>query len=141
MGEVTAYIGLGSNLGDGRKILRSAWKTLGDAAGVELVALARPYRTAPVGMASEHWFTNSVGCLRTSLAPEELLSLLFRVEADFGRKRDETVPGYHDRSLDLDLLYFGELCLDTPRLVLPHPGITERLFVLVPLAELEKVTG
>ena len=102
---VVAYIGLGSNLGD--------------------------------GMTSNHWFTNAVGRLRVTLTPLELLQSLLTVEASFGRLRKERSFGYQDRSLDLDLLYYGDVAMDSPELILPHPRISERLFVLEPMAELE----
>jgi 2-amino-4-hydroxy-6-hydroxymethyldihydropteridine diphosphokinase len=128
------FIGLGSNLGDGRRILREAWSALGDLPGIELDGLSSPYLSAPVGMVSQHWFTNAVGRLRVTLAPLALLDHLFAVEAQFGRTR--TGGGYADRTLDLDLLYFGDATSDSPELTLPHPRLRERLFVLAPLAEL-----
>jgi 2-amino-4-hydroxy-6-hydroxymethyldihydropteridine diphosphokinase len=132
----TAFIGLGSNLGDGIKILKAAWEQLGRMEGVRLCALSHPYLTAPVDMESNNWFTNAVGKIETSLPVEELLQRLLDVESVFGRKRDASSPGYHDRSLDLDILCFGELEIDTPDLVLPHPRMAKRLFVLVPFAEI-----
>lgn len=92
--------------------------------------------TAPVGMDSSHWFTNAVGRLQVTLPPLDLLQALMGVEAGFGRVR-EGCPGYRDRSLDLDLLCYGELVMDSPELILPHPRIGLRLFVLTPFAELE----
>ncbi len=132
----TAFIGLGSNLGDGRKILRAAWKQLGRMEGVTLGSLSQPYLTAPVDMESSNWFTNAVGSLQTTLQPGELLQGLFAVERAFGRKRDAATTGYQDRCVDLDLLCFGTTVLDTPELVLPHPGMAKRLFVLVPFVDI-----
>jgi 2-amino-4-hydroxy-6-hydroxymethyldihydropteridine diphosphokinase len=132
----TAYIGLGSNIGDGKITLQAAWQNLGEREGIVLEALSRPYMSAPVDMTSQHWFTNAVGKLQTTLSPQELLQELLLVEKAFGRKRDERSFGYQDRSLDLDLLYYGDVTMDQPELVLPHPRIGDRLFVLVPLAEL-----
>ncbi len=88
-------------------------------------------------MESDNWFTNAVGELQTTLEPDELLHHLLSVEAAFGRRRPENVQGYQDRSLDLDLLYFGDIVMQSEVLTLPHPQITRRLFVLEPLAELE----
>lgn len=133
---LAAYIGLGSNLGDSKVILQDAWAALGDEEGVELDCLSSPYVTAPVDMTSQHWFTNAVGRVRTSLEPQELLQRLLSVETSFGRTRDRGSFGYQDRSLDLDLLYVGRIVLDSPELILPHPRIEERMFVLVPLAEI-----
>ena len=132
-----AYIGLGSNLGDSKGTLEDSWHALGEVEGITLDGLSSPYTTAPVGMTSNHWFTNAVGRLRVTLTPMELLKSLLGVEATFGRFRDEQSFGYQDRSLDLDLLYYGDVTMDKPDLVLPHPRIGERMFVLIPLAELE----
>lgn len=134
---VKAFIGLGSNLGDGKTLLQGAWRALGDVDGIELDGLSSPYMTAPVGMTSQHWFTNAVGRLQVSLPPLELLKALFSIESLFGRTRDDKIFGYQDRSLDLDMLYYGNVIMDSPELILPHPRIGDRLFVLVPLTELE----
>lgn len=131
------YIGLGSNLGNGKVTLKGAWQAIGEIDGIRLDRLSSPYSTAPVDMQSGHWFTNSVGCLDVTLSPFEVLDALLEVEAAFGRTRDDSSFGYQDRSLDLDLLYYGKEKMETPELVVPHPRIGERLFVLVPLAELE----
>ncbi len=128
---------MGSNLGDGKALLQAAWRALGDIDGIVPDGLSSPFKTAPVDMSSEHWFTNAVGRLRVTLPPLELLNVLLAVEASFGRTRNGKIAGYQDRSLDLDLLYYGDLIIDSPELVLPHPRIGERLFVLVPFAELE----
>jgi 2-amino-4-hydroxy-6-hydroxymethyldihydropteridine diphosphokinase len=133
---VTAYVGLGSNLGDGQAILLAAWEALGRIEGIALGTLSSPYATEPVGMTSRHWFTNAVGRLQTCLEPSALLHALLTVEAGFGRRRTPGSSGYEDRSLDLDLLYYATHLVETAELVLPHPRIAERLFVLAPLAEL-----
>jgi 2-amino-4-hydroxy-6-hydroxymethyldihydropteridine diphosphokinase len=134
---VKVFIGLGSNLGDGKALLQAAWHALGDVDGIVLDGLSSPYMTAPVGMTSQHWFTNAVGRLQVSMSPLDLLQVMLAVEASFGRTRREKVFGYQDRSLDLDMLYYGDVIMDTPELSLPHPRIADRLFVLVPFAELE----
>ncbi len=131
-----ALVGLGANLGDGKRTLLAAWEALGRVDGLVTTALSSPYRTAPVGMESSHWFTNAVGALQSSLSPEELLRAMQVVEADFGRRRNREAAGYQDRTLDLDLLACGELRLATAELVLPHPRLADRLFVLVPLVEI-----
>ncbi len=128
---------MGSNLGDGKALLQSAWQALGNFEGIVLDGLSSPYKTAPVEMTSEHWFTNAVGRLRVTLSPLELLNVLLTVEAQFGRTRNGEIAGYQDRSLDLDLLFYGDTVMESPELVLPHPRIGERLFVLVPFTELE----
>ena len=132
---VIAYIGLGANLGNCRENILQAWSKLGKVNGIKLLALSSPYRSAPVGMESENWFINAVGSLETSLEPFELLREMFVVEKNLGRKRVlEGIP--EDRSLDLDLLYWGDRVSDDPWVTLPHPEIANRLFVLQPLAEI-----
>lgn len=132
----TVFIGMGSNLGDSKAILQGSWLALGDIEGITLHRLSSPYLSAPVDMTSQHWFTNAVGKLEVSLSPLELLEAIFAVEASFGRTRDHQRFGYQDRSLDLDMLYYGDMVMDLPELTLPHPRISERLFVLEPLAEI-----
>ncbi len=134
---VACCIGLGSNLGNSLQILQDAWQRLGEQDGINLQALSAPYRTEPVGMKSEHWFINAAGLLTTTLSPEALLDQLLRVEQEFGRRRNPHNSGYQDRTLDLDLLLYGDLKIEAPRLQLPHPEMHKRLFVLVPLAELD----
>jgi 2-amino-4-hydroxy-6-hydroxymethyldihydropteridine diphosphokinase len=132
---ITAYIGLGSNLGNCRENLLQAWARLGAVKGVKLLELSSPYRSEPVGMASENWFINAVGSLQTSLPPAALLGAMLAVETSLGRKRSHgKTPD--DRSIDLDLLYWGDRISTDPSLILPHPEIANRLFVLLPLAEI-----
>ena len=132
---VTAYIGLGSNLGNRRANLLQAWRRLGEITGVELLVLSTPYRTEPVGMESTNWFVNAVGSLLTALEPEDLLGEMLAIETGLGRKRLlKSKP--EDRSVDLDLLYWGDRVWENPKVILPHPEIANRLFVLFPLAEI-----
>ena len=128
---------LGSNLGDSRRILQQAWQDLGQEETLSLLDLSHPYVTAPVGMESENLFLNAAGILETNLEPEDLLLLLQGVERDFGRDKKSGEGGYQDRLLDLDLLYCDDRLLVSSDLVLPHPHIAERLFVLAPLAEID----
>ncbi len=134
--STTTLIGLGSNLGDGIVILKRAWQRLGEDASVSLSCLSHPYVSKPLGMESRNWFTNAVGALQTTLSAHQLLELLLAVESEFGRKRDLQNIGYQDRSLDLDILYFGTTAVNAPALTIPHPHIGKRLFVLTPLAEI-----
>lgn len=131
------WVALGSNLGDSRRILQQAWQGLGQEETISLLDLSHPYVTAPVGMESENLFLNAVGILETNLEPENLLLLLQGVERDFGRDKKTGEGGYQDRLLDLDLLYCDDRLLVSSDLVLPHPHIAERLFVLAPLAEID----
>lgn len=130
------FIGMGSNLGNSAETLLMAWEALGQDEKIHCVALSSPYLSAPVDMYSQHWFTNAVGEIRTSLTPEELLAKLLDVETSLGRVRDGYAFGYQDRTIDLDLLYYGDLQMDEPDLVLPHPHLHDRLFVLTPMAEI-----
>lgn len=135
-GLATALIGLGSNQGDSVRIVLAAWSALGEISEVETLRLSSPYRSRPVAMDSPHWFVNAVGLLRTTLGPHALLHLLQSLERRFGRRRDLLAGGYQDRSLDLDLLLYDALFFDTPGLIIPHPRMGDRRFVLDPLLEI-----
>lgn len=132
----TAYIGLGSNLGDSLQVVMDAWATLGTVHGIYLGRLSHPFQTEPVGMVSDKWFVNAAGELKTRLTPPELLHQLHRIEKMFGRKRDPAVSGYLDRILDLDLLLYDKVMLAENDVIIPHPSLQDRLFVLLPLAEI-----
>lgn len=131
-----ACIGLGSNLGPSLEILRSIGERLQGHPALESLRLSSPYRSAPVGMASGHWFVNAVALVRTTLTGPVLLHLLQGLEADHGRQRPRPGSGYQDRTLDLDLLFFDDLIIDSEQLTLPHPRLHQRRFVLEPLAEI-----
>ena len=129
-----AYVGLGANLGDRETSLLAAVGALGDEAGVEVVAVSTLRETAPVGVGEQPLFLNGVVALETTLAARELLDRLLAVEQRFGRVR---VPGEHGpRTLDLDLLLYGDELIEERGLTVPHPRLHERRFVLEPLAEL-----
>ncbi len=132
----TVFIGLGSNLGDSINLLLESWQTLGQREGIILERISLPYLSAPVGMSSNFWFSNAVGQLQASRSAGEVLDILLDTENRLGRTRDGKKQGYQDRKIDLDLLYFGETVIDTPRLTVPHPHRSERLFVLAPLADI-----
>lgn len=129
---VTAYVGLGANLGDARAAVRQALDELGALPGTRLVRASSLYRSAPVDAGGPDYL-NAVAELCTSLGPHELLAELQRIEQAAGRERPyRNAP----RTLDLDLLLYGALRLDDPVLTLPHPRMRERAFVLLPLAEI-----
>jgi 2-amino-4-hydroxy-6-hydroxymethyldihydropteridine diphosphokinase len=132
-GEV-AYVGLGSNLDDPAAQVVRAADALASLASTRELRLSRLYRTAPWGNRQQPAFVNAVAALRTTLDPFELLDALLELERAQGRVRDGQRWG--PRRIDLDLLLFGQRHLDVERLVLPHPHMTERAFVLVPLADL-----
>ena len=126
-----AHIGLGSNLGDRDAALRGALELL----GTEVVAVSSFRETDPVGYLDQPRFLNAAAALDTELPPRELLARLLEVERELGRTRDG--PRYGPRTIDLDLLLYGDLVIDEPGLVVPHPRLAERRFVLEPLAELD----
>jgi len=129
-----AYVGLGANLGDRERTLREAVDALGAEEGIEVAAVSTLRETDPVGVGEQPRFLNGVAALETSLGARELLDRLLAVEQRFGRVR---VPGEHGpRTLDLDLLLYGDETIDEPGLAVPHPRMHERRFVLQPLAEL-----
>jgi 2-amino-4-hydroxy-6-hydroxymethyldihydropteridine diphosphokinase len=128
-----AYVGLGSNLGDPRRQLDAAIEDLKAIPGTSVSLVSGRYKSAPVGNLDQPDFINAVARLDTGLAPEALLERLQDIERRHGRERP--FPGA-PRTLDLDLLLYGDQVLDTPRLTVPHPRMHERRFVLAPLAEI-----
>lgn len=127
-----AYLLLGSNLGDRATTLRAAVQQLGELAG-SIVATSALYETAPWGLTEQPAFLNQAVQLRTNLPPEALLDVCLRVEQLAGRERRVR---WDARTLDVDILLYDALVLDSPRLVVPHPRLPERRFALVPLAEI-----
>lgn len=132
---VVAFIGLGGNLGDPAANLRSALEQLDGLSQTRLTAASRLYRTAPVGGIVQADFVNAAARLETALAPQELLQALFAIERAHGRDRSRE-QRWGPRTLDLDLLLYGDAVIDVDGLSVPHPRIAERAFVLVPLAEI-----
>jgi 2-amino-4-hydroxy-6-hydroxymethyldihydropteridine diphosphokinase len=128
-------VGLGSNLGDRAQTLLDAVEALRAEDGVEVAGVSSLIETDPVGFLDQPRFVNGVAALDTTLTARELLALLLDVEQRFGRTR-EAVPAQGPRTLDLDLLLYGDTELDEPGLQVPHPRLHERAFVLEPLAEL-----
>jgi 2-amino-4-hydroxy-6-hydroxymethyldihydropteridine diphosphokinase len=131
--EVTAYIGLGSNLGDRLGYLQSAVDRLHETTGIRVTRVSRVYETAPVGVTEQPDFLNLVAELRTTLSAEAILDVLLSVERSLRRVR---LVRWGPRTIDLDLLLYGEETINRPSLIVPHPRMTERAFVLVPLGEL-----
>lgn len=129
-----AYVGLGSNLDDPPARIRAALDALGELEQSRLVAASSLWRGPPMGSQEQPDFVNAVAALLTLLEPETLLERLQAIETAQGRRRGDVRWG--PRTLDLDLLVHGEARRDTASLVLPHPGIGERPFVLLPLAEI-----
>jgi 2-amino-4-hydroxy-6-hydroxymethyldihydropteridine diphosphokinase len=127
----TIYLALGTNLGDRLANLRTAIAALGPQ--IRVVKESRVYETEPWGFTDQPAFLNMVVCAETELVPQELLERLKELEASLGR-----VPNFRNgpRLIDLDILFYDNLILEIPGLVLPHPRLKERAFVLVPLVEI-----
>jgi 2-amino-4-hydroxy-6-hydroxymethyldihydropteridine diphosphokinase len=125
-------LGLGSNIGDKRAAIDEAILRLEDG-GAQAVARSSYYRTEPWGFTDQDWFVNACIIVETDLSPEALLSLCLEVERTLGRTRDIR---WGPRIIDIDILTYDDLQLDSPTLRLPHPAILDRAFVLVPLAEI-----
>jgi 2-amino-4-hydroxy-6-hydroxymethyldihydropteridine diphosphokinase len=129
---VTAFVGLGANLGDARQALASALRSLGGIPDTELVRSSRIYLSAPVDAGGPDYL-NAVAQVRTRLTAPALLRALQSIEQAAGRERPyRNAP----RTLDLDLLLYGDARIASPSLTIPHPRMGERAFVLLPLAEL-----
>lgn len=131
---ITAYVALGSNLGDRAAHLDAAMAALRATAGIEVTAMSSVHETEPVGGPPQGPYLNAVVALRTALSARDLLERLLEIEAERGRLRGPVRNA--PRSLDLDLLLYGNERIDEPDLVVPHPRMHERGFVLEPLAEL-----
>ena len=128
----TAYVALGSNLGDKEANLRRALELLIER-GVEIVKTSTFISTEPYGVTDQPQFLNGVCEVRTSLAPLAFLHTLLEIEQEMGRVR---LRHWGERNIDLDLLLYEEVVMDTPELILPHPDMQNRDFVLLPLAEI-----
>lgn len=131
----TAYIGLGSNIGEREDNLREAAMRLSKIDGMTLLRASSLYYTEPVGSVPQPWYFNVVQEVETVLDPEDLLNELLKIEAEMGRKR-----GTHNtpRIIDLDILIFGDCVIRTDSLTVPHPHLPARRFVLEPLAEISE---
>jgi 2-amino-4-hydroxy-6-hydroxymethyldihydropteridine diphosphokinase len=131
-----AYIGMGSNLGDREGVIASALDLLRGADEVEVLAVSSLRETDPVGYLDQPRFLNGAVEVETTLAARELLALLLEIERRLGRVRGEG-PRFGPRTIDLDLLLYGDETIGEAGLQVPHPRLAERPFVLEPLAELD----
>jgi 2-amino-4-hydroxy-6-hydroxymethyldihydropteridine diphosphokinase len=131
----TAYIGLGANLGDREATLGRALELLAAAPGIEVTAVSAFRETEPVGLLDQPRFLNAAARVETHLGPRELLERLLEIERALGRRR--TGPRFGPRTIDLDLLLYGDSTVAEHGLTVPHPRLHERAFVLEPLAELD----
>jgi 2-amino-4-hydroxy-6-hydroxymethyldihydropteridine diphosphokinase len=129
-----AYVGLGANLGSREVMLRRAVELLGEADGVDVLAVSQLRETEPVGVLDQPPFLNGAVAVETTRTPCELLDLLLEIERSLGRVREER---WGPRTVDLDLLVYGDEVVDEPGLRVPHARLHERRFALEPLAELD----
>lgn len=127
------YIGLGSNLQNPLQQIKTAINDVQSLAGVTIITVSSLYQSPPMGPADQPDYINAVISLETSLSPHQLLDALQSVEQLHGRERKRH---WGERTLDLDILLYGDQILDDERLTIPHPGMHERAFVLYPLAEI-----
>jgi 2-amino-4-hydroxy-6-hydroxymethyldihydropteridine diphosphokinase len=130
-----AFVGLGSNLGDRESYLRRAIELLREEPGIDVVAVSTVRETEPVDYLDQPRFLNAAALVETALAPRALLGRLLAVELALGRRREGVRFG--PRTIDLDLLLYGDESVEESGLVVPHPRLTERRFVLEPLYELD----
>ena len=129
------YLGLGTNLGDKQKNLNDAIRKLGNQVG-EVEKVSSVIETEPEGFKSDNMFLNAVVKVRTALSPFEILDITQDVEKSLGRKEKSSNGIYHDRVIDIDILLYDDINISTPRLVIPHPRMAQREFVMTPLAEI-----
>lgn len=129
------YLGLGTNLGDKQKNLNDAIRMLENQVG-EVEKVSSVIETEPEGFKSDNMFLNAVVKVRTTLSPFELLDITQDVEKSLGRKEKSSNGIYHDRVIDIDILLYDDINISTPRLVIPHPRMAQREFVMTPLAEI-----
>jgi len=134
MACVRCFLGLGANLGDKEASLKTAISFLEREKDIRVRRVAPFYRTAPWGYTDQDWFINTVVEIETSLSPERLLDVLLAIEEKMGRVRGVR---WGPRVIDLDLLFYGNTVLNEPNLIVPHPRMAARAFVLAPLADLD----
>lgn len=130
----SVYLGLGTNIGNNRKNMVTAAALLAERAG-DVLSLSSFYETEPWGFDSENTFLNAALELETICSPMELLHLTQQIEREMGRTQ-KSDGSYHDRIIDIDILLYGNEIIHTEELVVPHPLMQQRLFVIQPLAEI-----
>jgi 2-amino-4-hydroxy-6-hydroxymethyldihydropteridine diphosphokinase len=129
-----AFIGLGSNVGDRLQYLQRAVEHLGETVGVEVRHVSSVYETEPIGPRTQAWFLNAVAAVDTSLTPVSLLAQTQAIERALGR---ETTYHWGPRTIDLDILLYGDRQIRTATLTIPHAELCHRAFVMIPLLELD----
>ena len=131
----TVYLGLGTNLGDKETNLRMAVKEIGKRVG-EVTSLSAFHASEPWGFESENSFLNAVCCVSTELTPIDVLHITQEIERELGRIKKSVNGIYSDRMIDIDILLYDDLHIQTPELTIPHPLMRERDFVIIPLREI-----
>lgn len=131
----TVYLGLGSNLGDKRKNIAEAIYKIGESVG-EVVRQSTLYETAPWGFDSQNMFVNAAVCVKTPLSPHQVLTATQAIERELGRTSKSVNKEYHDRTIDIDILFYDDCQIHEPDLTIPHPLMHERDFVMIPLREI-----
>ena len=136
------YLGLGSNIGDRRQCIADAIRLISERVGIVL-RQSSLIETEPWGFLSENRFLNGVILCETSLTPRQVLKATQKIERALGRRQKSVgagtvVPVYHDRPIDIDILLYDDLSVDEPNLIIPHPLMYERDFVMIPLNEIRK---
>ena len=129
----SVYIGFGSNIGDRLARIQNAIRALSETEGITLQKISSVYQTEPVGYETQAQFLNGVAAIQTDLPPLSLLHILKDIETAVGRRQRIR---WGPREIDLDILIYGDLCLQTEKLIIPHPEMHRRRFVLAPLAEI-----
>ena len=129
------YLSLGTNLGNRKRNIREAIEKIGELVGV-VVRQSALYETKPWGFSSPNDFINACALVETLLAPRQLLEALQGIEKEMGRTLKSVNGEYHDRIIDIDILMYDDLKVNEPDLVIPHPLMEEREFVMVPLREI-----
>ena len=133
MNGIICYIGIGSNLGNALQNCQDAVENLSRTKGIELTRVSSFYKTEPVGIENQNWFVNAVVEIKTTLSARNLFQMLQNIENDMGRERE--IKG-GPRIIDLDLLFYGQDVIEEADLIVPHPEIHKRRFVLEPLCEI-----
>ena len=133
MNGIICYIGIGSNLGDTLKNCQHAVESLSLAKGIEITRVSSFYKTEPIGIENQNLFINAVVEIKTVLSARNLFQTLQNIEKDMGRERE--VKG-GPRIIDLDLLFYGQEVIQNPDLIVPHPEIQKRRFILAPICEI-----
>ena len=130
------YLSLGSNLGDRRANLKKALRLMGES--VEIASVSSVYDTAPVGVGEQPRFLNLMCCVNTGIGPVQLLSLIKGIELSMGRDLSLRNAA---RLIDIDIIFYGDTIIESPELIIPHPRMRERAFVLVPFSEIAPEVG